>query len=361
MHKYKFQKYLSKIGKLKKSQIGGNDLTKEMWDEFVNIRKFIYDGFYDENGDITNTEIFQNRCLIDLEQFGQFVQKYDLKLDFFIGVTNFYNLKKDKNSEENSDYLRFSGKKNTIVVQNSSPINIFKCDPIGFNLNMNDDNVIQFFNRYFTNSFTNIIIDRATKRLLDKIEKLDFSKILNIGGKAYFPPEINSKDNRSYQIRDEDDFKEAYIHEKYNIPHLASEYIKFLKRQAETIILKLPRNIIDIYRSNMHDLEYQICKDINTNIGMENMREPVYGELNGFILIDSKKYYFKLPIGSIILNDYNDKKNMLYFKKILQNDNLKIEYCVKCSTYPVPKYFPPLEIYNTELSSLNYIIVERIS
>ena len=267
MSKYKFEKYLTKISKLN-NQIGGHDLIS-LCQSFIEYRKKHYKGLYEQNGDLISNEHktiqytplygeIHHKSFIDLSNFGIFVQSNHIKLDLFIGVTNIFDRSGKSNSSPNSDYQRFNGKRNTMVVQNYYSVNIFKCDPIGFFLDMNDDNVIKVFNEYFPNTFNKIIIDYSTMKMLTKIKNLAFDKILNIGGKAYIDLAFNSIPQRQIE---NNDFFEAYVSEKNN---LASDYIKLLKTKAKKIINQLPLSQRpNPQSSEMDDLMFEICKYIN--------------------------------------------------------------------------------------------------
>ncbi len=349
MYKKKLAKYLNKNFDLQK---GGGKITEEICREFIEKRKVIYENMYNENGELIDIDsIKNNKCIEDFEIFGQIVKKYGLNFDLYIGATNSIDYK--------SDYERFNGIKNSIVIQNSSNINILNCSPIAFFVDIKDVRIVQLLIKYFENCFENIYFDRSTSKFFDENElALPYNKILTIGGNAYF--DIMHKGGLITKGISDDYFEIMYFDVISGFYNPASEYIKYLLEIAKNICHHL--NFSTDICSNKEML-YEISKELNRILfGKGSSKINLYGiELNISELSPSllrSVYYQKLLNLEYFSNiQLYIRKNKIYdtLLRSIQRSKIKINICEKCNWYQLPKF----DNYDSE--KISYFRITRIN
>ncbi len=347
MYKKKLTKYLNKIFDLQK---GGGKITEEICREFIEKRKVIYENMYNENGELINIEyIKNNKCIEDFEIFGQIVQKYGLIFDLYIGATNSIDYK--------SDYERFNSIKNSVVIQDSSNINILNCAPIAFFVDMKDERIVQLLIKYYENCFENIYFDRGTSKFFNENElALPYNKILTIGGNAYF--DIMHEGGLKFNGFNDNDFEIIYFDVISGFYNPASEYIKYLLKFAENICRYL--NFSTEICSNTEML-YEISKVLNRTLFAKGSSIiNVYGiELNMSELYPSllrSEYYRKMLNLEYFSNiQLYIRKNKIY-DTLLRNipqSKIKISICENCNWYQLPKF----DTYDSE--KISYFRITR--
>lgn len=319
-YKQKYDKYLYKLNKHKK-QNGG--FTPEMYKELIEIRKLIYSNAYDEKGELIDLQqVSKEQILHDLEICGDFFKKNHIDLKLYIGVTNSKN--------NNSDYARFNGMDNTMVVQNNEPINIFNCSPIAFYIDIKQKIIIDILVEYFR--FSNIIFDWSTAKFFAAEElALPYDKLLLPGGSAFFDLSyFGGLKNIGLLYRD---FKKLYLASpsSNNLPEtFYKEYI--------TTIKDIGRSICNSFKFKFCDDErflFDICAKINDNIGktISPLHTIDFYDKSFSFHFDIKKFNFDY-FGKITLELRRQNINEYLIYNVPQ---INIEF-IENSTYPIPKF-----------------------
>ncbi len=266
------------------------------------------------------SESLKQTFLADFEQFGQFINRYDQTFELVIGVTN-------AKSHE-SDYKRFCGKENCIVIQNWDNINICSTNPIAFFLDMTDSNVIKILMKYFCDRFSKIIFDWSVAKFFTPEQlSLQYEKLLTDNGIAYVNFEIYGGMMNLHIPTIEFELRNIMV--DYNI------WTKKIDHSQVTTCIKTP----------YYEIMLKLFEDAYI------VKEKVYGYYSVDVQIIVQLIYYQITSGvylfsSDIINlvkyrdivKINKEEQKKHILKMLKANNVSMDVSIVDDIYPIPEH-----------------------